>query len=235
MNTERDTIIDYYSQRASEYERIYGKSERQVDLNILKEFLSSAFSHDQVLEVACGTGYWTQYIAKSAMAILATDLNSEVIDIASKKNFGACHVQFVEADAYSLDSISGDFTAGFHGFWWSHIQRSKIKSFLTVFHSKLPDGAKVVMIDNAYVKGCSTPISRQDSDGNTYQPRRLDDGSEYEILKNFPSDLDLRESLYEYATDIRIKRLRYFWLTEYKTIAEQMHLQGPGDKTPPGL
>lgn len=225
MNTERGTIIDYYSQRASEYERVYGISERQVDLNTLKEFLSSAFSHDQVLEVACGTGYWTQYIAKSATAILATDFNSEVIGLASQKNFRTCRVQFVKADAYSLDSISGDFTAGFHGFWWSHIPRSKIKSFLTIFHSRLPVGAKVVMIDNAYVKGSSTPISRQDSDGNTYQLRRLDDGSEYEVLKNFPSDLELRDSLYEYATDIRIKRLHHFWLTEYKSISEhQWHL-----------
>jgi SAM-dependent methyltransferase len=54
---ERNTMIDYYEQRAAEYERIYGKPERQVDLRILKEFLSSAFSREDVLEVACGTGY----------------------------------------------------------------------------------------------------------------------------------------------------------------------------------
>ncbi len=218
MSTERDTIIDYYSHRATEYERIYDKAERQDDLNTLKDFLSNAFLHEQVLEVVCGTGYWTQCIAKSATAILATDFNLNVIELASQKNFGTCNVQFVIADAYSLHSISRDYTAGFHGFWWSHIPRAKINAFLSIFHSKLTPGAKVVMIDNIFVKGSSTPISRQDSNGNTYQLRRLDDGTEHEVLKNFPSDSDLHESLSDYATDIRIRRLHYFWIAEYKTI-----------------
>jgi demethylmenaquinone methyltransferase/2-methoxy-6-polyprenyl-1,4-benzoquinol methylase len=226
MNTERDKMIDYYAQRAAEYERIYCKPERQVDLCTLKEFLSCAFPQEQVLEVACGTGYWTQFIAKSAKAILATDFNSNVIDLARRKNFGACHVKFAEADAYSLYTISGDHTAGFHGFWWSHVPTNKIRQFLSVFHPKLPIGAKVVMIDNAYVEGSSTPISRQDSDGNTYQLRRLDDGSEYEVLKNFPSNSDLHASLSAYATDIRVNRLHYFWIAEYKTIEMPNQLFG---------
>ena len=211
-------MIDYYAQRAAEYERIYGKPERQADLHTLKEFLSSAFSREQVLEIACGTGYWTQFIARSARAILATDFNSNVIDIARRKDYGACHVKFAEADAYSLDTISGDHTAGFHGFWWSHVPTAKIRQFLSVLHSKLPIGAKVVMIDNSYVEGSSTPISRQDSDGNTYQFRRLVDGSEHEVLKNFPSNSELDESLSVYASDIRVTRLHYFWIAEYKTI-----------------
>ena len=220
MNIKKDAIIDYYSKRASEYERIYGKPERQDDLNTLKEILSNAFKNDHVLEIACGTGYWTQYIAKSAKAILATDYNQEVLDLAIHKKYDFCSVQFAGADAYYLDSISGGYTAGFHGFWWSHIPRSRVKSFLCAFHSRLKVGAKVVMIDNVYVKGSSTPVSRQDSDGNTYQLRSLNDGSEYEVLKNFPSDLELGDSLCGYATDIRIERLHYFWVAEYKTVLQ---------------
>jgi hypothetical protein len=152
-----------------------------------------------------------------------------VIDLARCKDFGACRVQFVEADAYSLDTIDGGHTAGFHGFWWSHIPTAKFRAFLSVFHSKLSIGAKVVIIDNAYVEGSSTPISRQDSDGNTYQLRRLDDGSEHEVLKNFPSNSNLHASLSDYATDISVKQLQYFWMAEYKTIEmpnNAMHTNG---------
>lgn len=217
MDTARDTMIEYYAQRAAEYEHIYAKPERQADLRVMKQLLSSAFPGDLVLEVACGTGYWTQFIAKSAAAILATDCNSEVIDIARRKDFGACRVEFAETDAYRLDGITGDHTAGFHGFWWSHVPIAKIGGFLSVFHARLSPGARVVVIDNAYVEGSSTPISRQDADGNTYQIRRLQDGSEHQVLKNFPRDEHLLASLSAHATDISVKHLQYFWIAEYRT------------------
>jgi SAM-dependent methyltransferase len=221
--TVRDTMIDYYAQRAAEYERIYAKPERQVDLQAMKRFLSNAFPGEYLLEVACGTGYWTQFVAKSATAILATDCNSEVIDLARRKDFGACLVEFVEANAYQLDDIRGGHTAGFHGFWWSHIPVGKIGGFLTVFHDRLSPGAKVVMIDNAYVEGSSTPISRMDADGNTYQIRRLQDGTEHEVLKNFPTETTLRKSLSRYATGIIMERMQYFWILEYKTTKNAEH------------
>ena len=93
---------------------------------------------------------------------------------------------------------------------------AKIATFLSVFHARLSVGAKVVMIDNVYVEGSNTPISKQDSDGNTYQIRKLQDGSEHEILKNFPTESKLRESLSGYATDISMKSLRYFWILGYR-------------------
>jgi len=209
-------MIDYYAQRAAEYERIYAKPERQADLLAMKQFLSSAFSDDHLLEIACGTGYWTQFIAKPATAILVTDFNSEVIDIAQRKDFGTCRVQFVRADAYSLDGITGCHTAGFHGFWWSHIPVAKIGGFLSVFHARLSPDAKVVMIDNAYLEGSSTPISRRDSDGNTYQVRKLEDGSEHEVLKNFPSDKEVQKALSAHAAEISVRSLEYYWIAEYR-------------------
>ena len=48
-------------------------------------------------------------------------------------------------------------------------------------------GARVVFLDNRYVPTSSTPISRQDAEGNTYQQRTLDDGCTHEVLKNFPT------------------------------------------------
>jgi len=217
MDTAKDSMIDYYAQRAAEYERIYAKPERQADLRTLEQFLSSAFPGDHVLEVACGTGYWTQFVAKSAAAVLATDFNSEVMDLARRKDFGACRIRFAQADAYLLDGIPDGHSSGFHGFWWSHVPLAKIDRFLAVFHARLSSGAKVVMIDNAYVEGSSTPVSRQDAEGNTYQTRRLQDGTEHEVLKKFPSEAELHESLAQHAIGISVKFLQYVWIAEYTT------------------
>ena len=56
----------YYSVRAPVYEAIYEKPERQADLTVLKQLVPSLLAGRDVLEVACGTGYWTQVIGSFA-------------------------------------------------------------------------------------------------------------------------------------------------------------------------
>ncbi len=209
-------MIDYYAKRAREYEKIYEKPERQDDLEMLKARISRAFPKKNVLEVACGTGYWTQFVAKSAQSIFASDFNKEVLKIACTKPFGTCDVQFAEDDAYTLGEVKNKYDAGFHAFWWSHIPLQKINPFLKTFHSKLTAGATVIMIDNRFVEKGSTPISRHDVDENTYQVRKLANGSEYEVLKNFPSSADIEKHLKGFALEIKIELLKYYWVAEYK-------------------
>ena len=218
MTSTQSNMIDYYAQRASEYERIYHRPERQSDLRELQAMIETAFRNHVVFEVACGTGYWTQFIARQAKSILAIDYNSEVIKIAQQKDYGSCIVDFRKSDAYSLSNIEAGFSAGFSGFWWSHIPKEKVQDFLKIFHSKLRHGAPVVFIDNIYVERNSTPIFRKDNEGNTYQIRKLEDGSEHEVLKNFPSDQELHETLSSFTSDLSILRLRYFWMLEYNII-----------------
>jgi SAM-dependent methyltransferase len=206
----------YYAQRAAEYDRIYEKPERQADLAKLKTILSQEFASLNVLETACGTGFWTQYIAKSARSILATDFNPEVIQLAVERDYRACPVSFAEADAYTLQNIAGKFSGGFAGFWWSHIPIGRREEFLRALHSHLSPGAKVVMIDNAYVEGSSTPISHRDEAGNTYQMRKLDDGSTHEVLKNFPSEKDFRSTLADFSTNLNVTFFQYFWMIRYE-------------------
>jgi SAM-dependent methyltransferase len=205
----------YYTRRANEYEDIYKRPERQNNLRSLESILRSLFRDRHVLEIACGTGYWTQYIAKSASTIVATDISKEVLNLAKSKNYQSCSVTFQETDAYSLEKVGDNFNAGFCGFWWSHIPLTRRTQFLEIFHSKLYFGARVVMIDNNYVAGNSTPISRRDEEGNTYQIRKLKDGARYEVLKNFLGEDELRNSFEKVGEDIRITNLTYYWLLQY--------------------
>ena len=70
MDTE-SAMVDYYAQRAQEYERIYDKPERQDDLRNLKDSVGNTLAGRNVLEVACGTGYWTAVAASAAASITA--------------------------------------------------------------------------------------------------------------------------------------------------------------------
>ena len=207
-------LKEYYNRRARVYEKIYEKPERQEDLSAISLELQNILSRHNILEVACGTGYWTERLAKTAAFILGTDQSAEVLEVAQEKNLP--NARFIQEDAYSLSKVSGNFTTGFAGFWWSHIPKAQIKSFLDVFHSRLVPNATVVFIDNHYVEGSNPPITRTDAGGNTYQTRKLPDGSEHEVLKNFPSDQEFIDTLGECATEIEIKRLQYYWIVKYK-------------------
>jgi len=209
-------LVDYYRRRAGEYEAIYAKPERQADLARLRQRIPQRLAGRRVLEVACGTGYWTVLVARTATSIVATDLAEEPMRIAQSKDYAGRDVRFELADAYALASALGTFDGALAIFWWSHIPLSRIDAFLGSLHARLESGARVVMMDNRYIDGSSTPLAERDAEGNTYQRRRLADGSENRVLKNFPAEADLRASLAPHARAFRYEVLEYYWLAEYE-------------------
>jgi demethylmenaquinone methyltransferase/2-methoxy-6-polyprenyl-1,4-benzoquinol methylase len=213
--TEDQRLRDYYNLRARTYEEVYYKPERKNDVLLLQTEVMERLTDKVVLEVACGTGYWTQFLSQKASQITATDQSQKALDIAQAKMYPRMNVNFEIADAYNLKDIPGIFSAGFAGFWWSHIPKKMIHHFLTQFHSKLEKGAKVLIIDNHFVEGSNHPITDFDFDGNTYQTRSLPDGSIHKVLKNFPPHDEILNSISPFSAQIEIKYLKYFWVLEY--------------------
>lgn len=211
-----EELIAYYAGRAHEYEQVYAKPERQADLSGVRAWVRDALAGHHILEVACGTGYWTAEVAPAALAVVATDATSEVLPLARQKHYPAGRVSFVQADAYALDHIPGTFTAGFAAFWWSHVPLERQAAFLVGLHRRIGVGSTVVFLDNRFVAGSSTPLSRRDATGNTYQRRRLTDGAEYEVLKNFPSRAELEAVLSPRAQGLRVTEFAYYWGVCYR-------------------
>ena len=209
---------DYYAARANEYDQIYLKPERQADLRKIEQWLSEVLSGRTVLEVACGTGYWTQFIAPSSASIVTVDSSLETLRVAHTR-VPQNKVHLLAGDAYSLPVPPATFDAGFAGFWWSHIPRSRISEFLCGFHAALVPGSMVVLLDNRFVPGSSTAISETDAEGNTYQSRPLSNGSVHSVLKNFPSHEELLRSVAGLAQEVRYHEWRYYWALEYATSA----------------
>jgi SAM-dependent methyltransferase len=206
----------YYARRAAEYERIYAKPERQDDLRAIEAWLPAQFVGRHVLEIACGTGWWTPHGARDCASWLATDLNGETMALARRKVLPAARVRFALADAYALQEIDGEFDAAFAGFWWSHVPLARLPSWLEALHAKLQRSARIVFIDNLYVEGSSTPIARRDDDGNTYQQRRLDDGSVHEVLKNFPTPAQAIAAIGPRARNAQWHQWTHYWALSYE-------------------
>jgi demethylmenaquinone methyltransferase/2-methoxy-6-polyprenyl-1,4-benzoquinol methylase len=214
-----ETLEAYYARRAAEYEKIYEKPERQADLARLRVDIPALFAGERVLEIACGTGYWTPLIAEQADSMLAVDYNEETLAIARAKKQRKANVRFQRADAYALPDWAERFSACYAGFWWSHIPLAKIDPFLRGLAERLEPAARVVFMDNRYVEGSSTAISRKDAEGNTYQSRRLADGSSHEVLKNFPTGPELRGRLARFGADVTFSEYEYYWLATYRIMA----------------
>jgi len=208
----------YYARRAAEYEKIYDKPERQADLARLREDLPAYFKGARVLEIACGTGYWTPLIAARAESVLAIDAVEDVLAVARSKSYRASNVRFEQADAYALPAWPEKFSACFAGFWWSHVPLGRIEGFLRNLAARLETGARVVLLDNRYVEGSSTPISRRDADGS-YQLRRLADGSGHEVLKNFPTAEEMQTRLAPHGTEVRFVPYEHYWVATYRIMA----------------
>jgi ubiquinone/menaquinone biosynthesis C-methylase UbiE len=206
-------LVEYYRRRAGEYEAIYAKPERQSDLLLLKKKIAELLKRARVLELACGTGYWTTVIASAAESVTATDLAEEPMTIAQAKDYPRRNVRFSPSDAFNLEKELGSFDAAFAGFWWSHIPRQRIADFLRSLHARLQPGARVLLLDNLYVDGNSTPVSEVDTHGNTYQLRTLSDGSSFRVMKNFPSKDELKALL---PQGVHYRALKYYWLAEYR-------------------
>jgi protein-L-isoaspartate O-methyltransferase len=208
-------LITYYAKRAREYDQIYQKPERQAELGKLAEWVRQEVAGLRVLEVACGTGYWTRFISETAASVLATDINQEMIEVAQEKLGEVTNVKFEVADLYGIEPELGAFEAVFGGFIWSHIPQQNLADFLVSLHTQVGMGGKLLFVDNLLVPGSSTPIFQTDRDGNTYQVRQLSDGSRYQIMKNYPSKRQIKALLHNVAADIRYSCKDYYWTLSY--------------------
>jgi demethylmenaquinone methyltransferase/2-methoxy-6-polyprenyl-1,4-benzoquinol methylase len=205
----------YYAARAPYYDAVYLKPERRADIAFLSRHLPERLAGRSVLEVACGTGFWTQHIAPGAGAMTATDGTAEPLGFARLRP-GTADVVFRQCDAYALPADLGEFDAAFAGLWFSHVPVQARAAFLDGLHARLKPGARVVMIDNHEAQLADFPIAEVDAEGNTWQQRMLRDGSSHRVLKNFPGEAALRALLAPRAATFAYTRLENFWCVEYE-------------------
>ena len=188
-------MAEYYRRRSPIYEASMGYDQREVlrRNEPVIEYLSSRFARRTILEIACGTGFWTQFLMKAAAEIIATDVNEETLFEARKKELGS-HVQLRRADAYALPTFETRFDACFAGDWFCHVPVSKRAEFLDGLHSRLARGSIVIFCDQRLREGSIT--EQCDDEGNNIQIRTLPDGDRYPVIKNFPSRSQLGDLLW---------------------------------------
>lgn len=128
MNTD---LVSYYKDRAKEYEKIYSKPERQDELLLAGQILQEIFCNKDVFEIACGTGYWTEKVSKTAHSILVTDVNESVIEIAKSKKYSPAIAEFQIEDIFNFTNADKHESL-FGGFIWSHLIMQDLPNFIDI-------------------------------------------------------------------------------------------------------
>jgi len=214
MDLSDANMKSYYRERAPLYDLVYTYPERQKDLRFLEDYISKQFIGLDVLEIAAGTGYWTQFIAAEARSILATDAVIESLTQIEKRSISK-PVSIKVVDAYALTEIPRKFNGAFAGLWLSHVAKQRLFKFLETLHQTLEPGATVLFVDNSTVQCERLPLSYTDEWGNTFQDRELEDGSIHRILKNFPAEAELIKAIGNFGSNPKYIQLENFWLFQY--------------------
>jgi ubiquinone/menaquinone biosynthesis C-methylase UbiE len=214
MDPSDSSMKSYYRKRAPIYDRVYTYPERQRDLRFLEDYIPKQFTGLNVLEIAAGTGYWTQFIATQAKSILATDAVIESLTQIEKRPISK-PVPIKVLDAYSLTEIPRKFNGAFAGLWLSHVPKQRLSEFLETLRQTLEPGATVLFVDNSTVQCERLPLSYTDEWGNTFQDRELEDGTIHRILKNFPAQVELIKAIGNFGSNPKYIQLENFWLFQY--------------------
>jgi 2-polyprenyl-3-methyl-5-hydroxy-6-metoxy-1,4-benzoquinol methylase len=180
--------VDYYRRRAGEYDvTAYGDvaAARARIARLVVEMRPTG----RVLEIACGTGLWTEALAGLADTVTAIDVAPEVVEIA-RDRVRSANVSFEVVDVFSWDP-DARFDVIFFSAWLSHVPMSRFEQFWQSLRGLLAEDGRVLFIDEhvderekeAYVPGRDEVVERQ-----------LRDGSTFRVIKNFvdPDRLELR-------------------------------------------
>ncbi|MBW4662814.1 MAG: class I SAM-dependent methyltransferase [Chroococcus sp. CMT-3BRIN-NPC107] len=197
--------IAYYKARAKEYDEWFyriGRYDRGSEINqrwfdevaALKNIVQQGGTVDSILELACGTGIWTQELLKLGKQITAIDASQEMIKINRQKLNNAPNVEYRQLDLFSWQPDK-QYDLVFFSFWLSHIPPAEVDEFLSkVYNSVLP-GGKVLIIDSYFEITSSAKDHPIQDKNEIYQKRKLNDEREFQIFKIYYQPDVLRNKL----------------------------------------
>jgi 2-polyprenyl-3-methyl-5-hydroxy-6-metoxy-1,4-benzoquinol methylase len=209
-----DEQIAYYCARASEYDDWWfrrgrydrGAAQRQAwaaEIVQLETALDEARPVGTVLELACGTGIWTERIASSAGSVTAVDVSHEVLAINAAR-VGNDRVRYVLEDLFTWEPKQR-FDFVFFGFWLSHVPPEQFEPFWTKVEASLTPGGRVFFIDSVRNHE-STAANHVLPDAEEFiAERALDDGRRFRIVKIFYDARELQQRLETLGWSARVE------------------------------
>lgn len=186
--------LAYYRVRASEYDAWflrqgrYDQGEAHVqrwfgEVAQLERALAAFPPGGDILELACGTGWWTERLSTYGSSLTAVDAAPEVIAL-NRKRLPSGGIIYVQADLFSWQPAH-TFDTIFFSFWLSHVPPERFQGFWDTVRRSLRPGGRVFFIDSSYAPEGTARDQTLNSPDAVSATRRLDDGRTFDIVKVF--------------------------------------------------
>jgi SAM-dependent methyltransferase len=211
----------YYRARAPEYDewwRRQGRFDRgeeelfewQRQVAVVDDALASFGAAGSVLELAGGTGWWTERLACTADRLTVVDSSPEVL-VLNQERVGRSDVNYVVADLFDWQADSR-YDVVFFSFWLSHVPRSRFGEFWALLRSCLTPTGRVFLIDN---RNDPQPETRPKDPfvlkyGTDLHVRRLRDGSEHRVVSVMYEPGELQSLVEAEGWKAEIQATRWF-------------------------
>ena len=221
--------IAYYRSRAGEYDEWFlrqGRYDHGPELNerwfaeveqVARALAAFAPAGD-VLELASGTGLWTQRLAPTARTLTLVDSSPETHAINQERlaASGAASVptRYVVADVFAWQP-DRQYDTIFFSFWLSHVPPERLEAFWQAVRAALAPGGRVFFVDALYQETSTAKDHQLEGPDAHAVTRRLNDGSEYRIVKVFYRPEELTQRLAAQAWQVKIEETpTYFYYGE---------------------
>jgi len=206
--------ITYYSARAEEYDEWFyrtGRYDRGEEINqrwfkeaiVVRTALYQIGAVENILELACGTGIWTQELLNIGKQITALDASQEVIEI-NRRKLGATNIEYRQVDLFSWQP-DAEYDLVFFSFWLSHVPPTLVDSFLAKVYKSVRVGGQVFIIDSRFEPTSTAKNHILENDGDIYITRKLNNEQEFKIVKIFYQPEELRDKLTQVGFHAEVK------------------------------
>lgn len=232
----------YYQARAREYDEWFYRRGRydhgpdhtrqwEAEAEEVRRALAEANLTGQILDIAAGTGIWTQELIKTADHVTVLDSSEEMLEL-NRSKLQSDKVTYTLADLFYWQPVLA-YDAIFMGFWLSHVPPAMLYDFIGTVAGALKTGGKLFFVDSlaepsstakdmvgdlaqSLAKREETPRKLLESDYGT-MTRRLNDGREFQVVKVYYLPTDLAERFRTYDIHVTVQQTANFFLYGWGT------------------
>ena len=185
----KQSMYQYYSQRAPEYDLIYqggipaSTSDPQVyrdEVAILSDIVGD-FCRGDLIDLACGTAFWLPRYGDRCSHITLFDQSQEMLAEARERVYSAGvtgRTTLLTGDVFDHDFGQTAYDCALVGFLLSHVTAQQEADLFRSFKSIVKPKGVVLILDSAWSDDRARTRSKEGS-----QMRTLADGRQFRIYK----------------------------------------------------